>query len=258
MKMYVMQSSTLYSDKGFFVAGAAGEKFDVPVPYFLIAHEKGYVLFDSGHNMATFKDAKGALAEGIYNAYKPVVMEDGYVLNALKKAGVNPEDIVYHVCSHLHFDHSGGIGLFPNATYVLQRQELYYAYVPDPFMKLAYLREDFDKDINWLLLNGWADNRYDLFGDGKIIIYYTPGHTPGHQSLLVNLDKAGPMLLAADACYTVENLKDLKLSGLAADNTTYINTLITLKDMEKRGVSIVTGHDPNAWKSMKVFPDFYQ
>jgi len=257
MKLYVMQCGVLNSDKGFFVAGCAGEKFDVPVPYFLIEHEKGYVLFDSGHNKTTVNDPT-SLHEVIYGAYHPSDFGDGYVLDALAKAGVKPEEIVYHICSHLHFDHAGGIGLFPNATYVLQRQELHYAYVPDPFMKLAYLREDFDKEINWLLLDGWNDNRYDLFGDGKIILYYTPGHTPGHQSVLVNLEESGPMLLAADACYTEENLNELKLSGLGSDNSAYINTLTTFKDLQKRGVKIVTGHDPQAWLAMKKFPDFYK
>jgi len=257
MKLYVFQAGVLHSNKGAFVAGT-NESFDVPVPYFLIEHEKGYVLYDSGHNLASLKDIKSAIPDGLYNAYRPEIPEDGYVLNALKKAGVKPEDIVYHICSHLHFDHSGGIGLFPNATYVLQRHELHYAYAPDPFMKAAYLREDFDKDVNWLLLDGWNTNKHDLFDDGKIIIHYTPGHTMGHQSVLVNMPQDGPMLLAADACYTTENLNDLKLSGLACDNSAYTNTLMTFKDMEKRGVKIITGHDPSAWLSMKKFPDFYK
>jgi len=258
MRLYVFQCGVLYSDKGAFVAGTAGTKFDVPVPYFLIKHEKGYVLFDSGHNKKTIEDAKNALPKVIFDAYHPADFGDGYVLDALAKVGVKPEEIVYHICSHLHFDHAGGIGLFPNATYVLQRQELQYAYMPDPFMKLAYLREDFDKDVNWLLLDGWHDHKYDLFDDGKIIIHYTPGHTPGHQSVQVNLKEDGPMLLAADACYTVENLTDLKLSGLACDNSAYTQTLMRFKDLQKRGVQIVTGHDPEAWLSMKTFPAFYK
>ena len=258
MKLYVLECGILRSDKGAFVAGTAGTKFDVPVPYFLIEHEKGYVLFDSGHNEATLKDPKGTVGDIIYDAYKPEVYEDGYVINALAKLGVKPEDIVYHVCSHLHFDHSGGIGCFPNAKYVIQRAELHYAYLPDPFMKLAYLREDFDKDVDWLILDGWCDNKYDLFDDGKIIIYYTPGHTPGHQSLLVNLEESPPMMLVADACYTVENLEGMKLSGLACDNSAYLKNLMIFKDLQKRGVQVVTGHDPDAWPSMKKAPDFYK
>ena len=258
MKLFVFQAAVLRSDKGFFVLGTSGTKFDVPVPFFLIEHEKGYVLFDSGHNLSTLKDPQKAIAKPVYDAYKPEVFEDGYVLNALKKAGVKPEDVVYHICSHLHFDHSGGIGLFPNAKYVVQKKELHYAFVPDPFMKLAYLREDFDKDIDWLCLDGWNTNKHDLFDDGKIIIYFTPGHTPGHQSVLVNLKDEPPMLLAADACYTVENLDGLLLSGLSCDNSAYIDTLRVFKDLQKRGVKIVTGHDPDAWGSMKKFPDFYK
>jgi len=255
MKLYVMQCGVLYSDKGVFVSGGSG-KYDVPVPYFLIEHEKGYVLFDSGHNQTTVNDPQ-TLPHDIQQAFKPAEFGDGYVLDSLKKAGVKPEDVVYHVCSHLHFDHAGGIGLFPNATYVIQREELHYAYVPDPFIKVAYFREDFDKDVNWLLLDGWNDNRHDLFGDGKIVVHFTPGHTPGHQSLLVNLENDGPMLLTQDACFTEENLNGLLLPGTVANASQYIKTLRTFKDMQKRGTRIVAGHDPEAWRSLKKFPEFY-
>ena len=256
MKLYAMQCGVLYSDKGVFVSGDSG-KFEVPVPYYLIEHKKGYVLFDSGHNQTTVS-APQTLPQAILDSFRPADFGDGYVLDALKKAGIKPEDIVYHVCSHLHFDHAGGIGLFPNATYVAQRQELHYAYVPDPFIKLVYFREDFDKDVNWLLLDGWNDNKHDLFDDGKIIIYYTPGHTPGHQSLLVNLENDGPMLLAQDACFTEENLNEMALPGTTCDSSTYIKTLATFKDLQKRGVKIVPGHDPDVWRSMKKFPEFYK
>ena len=256
MKLYAMQCGVLYSDKGVFVSGDGGTKFDVPVPYFLIEHEKGYVLFDSGHNQTTINNIK-SLDPAILDAFCPGELEGMHVLDALKSAGIKPEDITYHICSHLHFDHAGGVGLFPNATYVVQRQELHYAYVPDPFMKLVYFREDFDKDVNWLFLDGWNDDKHDLFGDGKIIIYYTPGHTPGHQSLLVNLKEDVPMLLAQDACFTQENLDNLKLPGSCSNSTEYVKTLMKFKDLQKRGVKIIPGHDPNVWQSIKKFPDYY-
>jgi len=258
MKMYVFEAGTIRTDKVYIVAGSPSQPYNVPVPYYLIEHEKGYVLYDTGFNLATVQDTKKALPEPIYAAYNPDCPEDGFVLNALKKVGVKPEDIMYCVCSHLHFDHCGGVGLFPNATYILQKEELSYAYAPDPFMKLVYFREDFDKNINWLLLDGWNDNRYDLFGDGKLIIYYTPGHCPGHQSLLVNLQESGSIMLTVDACYTAENMNDLKLSGLACDNSAYVKNLMMFRDMEKRGVKVMIGHDPEAWPSVKKFPEFYK
>jgi len=256
MKLYAMQCGVLYSDKSVFVVGSGG-KFDVPVPYYLIGHEKGWVLFDSGHSPSTVSGAK-ALPQAILDGFRPAEFGDGFVLDSLKKAGVRPEDIAYHVCSHLHFDHAGGIGLFPNAAYVAQRQELHYAYVPDPFVKAVYFREDFDRDVDWLLLDGPSGGRHDLFGDGKIIVCHTPGHTPGHQSLLVNLEEDGPMLLAQDACFTEENLSGLKLPATACDSSAYVRTLRTFRDMQKRGVKIVPGHDPAAWREMRKFPDFYK
>jgi len=258
MKLYVFNAATIRTDKVFIVAGSPSQSYNVPVPYYLIQHEKGYVLYDTGFNPAAVKDVATALPAPIYAAYNPEVYEEGFVINALKSVGVTPEEIMYVVCSHLHFDHCGGIGLFPNATYVIQRDELNYAYTPDPFMKLIYFREDFDRDdIEWLILDGWDDNRYDLFGDGKLIIYFTPGHCPGHQSLMVNLPESGSMMLTGDACYTAENLNDLKLSGLACDNTAYVKNLKMFRDMRKRGIEIVIGHDPEAWVTLKKAPEFY-
>lgn len=257
MKMYVFHASTIHTDKAAMVAGSASQPYDIPVPYFLIEHEKGYVLFDTGHNLATVKDVKSAVTEPIYLAFRPDAYEEGYVLNALAKAGVKPEQISYVICSHLHFDHCGGMGFFPNATYVIQKRELHYAYVPDPFIKFAYFREDFDKDLNWLFLDGWNDKHYDLFGDGKLIIHFTPGHTPGHQSLLVNLEKEGPIMLTADACYASDNLNDLKLSGIVNDNAAYMANIMMFRDMRKRGIKIFLGHDPEQWLTIKKFPEFY-
>jgi len=258
MKMYVIHAATINTDKAYIVAGAPSEPVSGPVPYYLIQHEKGYVLFDTGHNLATVEDVQKGLPEFIYHAYKPDVYKEGFVLNALEKIGVKPEEIMYVVCSHLHFDHCGGMGYFPNATYIVQKEELNYAYNPDTFMQAVYFREDFDKNLNWMTLDGWNDNKYDIFGDGKLIIYFTPGHTPGHQSLLVNLEKEGSFMLTVDACYNAEILDGLKLSALACDNSAYIKNLKMFKEMQKRGITIIIAHDPEQWKTTKTLPEFYE
>ena len=258
MKMFVFQACIVHTDKMHIVAGSPSEPCSGPVPYYLIEHEKGYVLCDTGFNYGTVQDAKKALPEYTYAAFTPECPEDGYVLNALNKVGIKPEEITYVICSHLHFDHCGGIGLFPNATYVVQRAELHYAFVPDYFMKPVYLREDFDQDVNWLILDGWNDNRYDLFDDGKLIICFTPGHTPGHMSLLLNLEEDGSIMLTIDACYSVENLEHTKIPGLSCDNSAYVKNLKMFQDMQRRGIKIITGHDPYEWDEIKKFPEFYK
>lgn len=259
MKLYFFECGVLKSQKQYFTAGRGLlEPFDVPVPFFLIEHPNGYVLYDTGNALEVAQDKVKHWGD-IVAAYDPVMSEDQWVVNQIKKVGVQPEDIKYVILSHLHLDHAGGVGQFPNAKYIVQRQELHYAYVPDFFMRGAYIRADFDKPVDWFILEGWQDNKFDLFGDGKIVIYFTPGHTPGHQSLLVSLEQTGPMLLTGDACYTTENIDDDCLPGLGWNPAMCINSIQTMRFLRaERGVNIVTGHDPVAWKQYKQAPEYYE
>ncbi|NTW36566.1 MAG: beta-ketoacyl-ACP synthase 3 [Syntrophobacteraceae bacterium] len=176
----------------------------------------------------------------------------------IARAQVRAEDIKYVILSHLHLDHAGCVGLFPNAKYIVQRDELHFAYAPDHYMKAAYIRKDFDKDVPWVIMEGWRDDRLDLFLDGSIFIYFTPGHTPGHQSILVNLHNSGPMFFAADSCYTMENINEDVLPGLmwnAGETVRSVQRMKNLRDLY--GATIVTGHDPEAWKQFKQAPGYY-
>lgn len=258
MKLYFFQAGILKSEKQYFTAGRdVGKKFDVPVPFFLIEHPDGYVLFDTGNAYEVVNNKQEHWGD-VIAAYDPVMTEDEWVVNAVKKVGVEPEDIKYVVLSHLHLDHAGGVGHFPNAKYIVQRDELHFAYVPDFYMKGAYIRKDFDKDVDWLILEGWQDDKFDIFSDGKLVIYFTPGHTPGHQSLLVNLDEEGKMFLTGDSCYTTENLNEDVLPGLSVDSHAVVKTMQRTRHLKDLGVKIITGHDPVAWKAFKKAPEAYK
>ncbi|MCX5847147.1 MAG: N-acyl homoserine lactonase family protein [Deltaproteobacteria bacterium] len=259
MKLYFFEAGVLKSYKQYFTMGlGVGEPFDVPVPFLLIEHPKGIVLFDTGNALEVVKNKKAHWGD-ILAAYDPVMSEEQWCVNAIQKVGYKPKDVKYVILSHLHLDHAGCVGHFPNARYIVQRDELHYAYTPDYFMKLAYIRKDFDKPVDWLILNGWRDDKFDLFNDGKLIIYLTPGHTPGHQSILVNLPKTGPMFFAADSCYTLENLNNNVLSGLAWNFGESVKSVERMKALQSlHGAQIVTGHDPEGWKAYKQAPKFYE
>ncbi len=258
IKLYFFECGVLRCDKSLITMGRdAGKIIDIPVPFFLIQHPKANILYDTGNAIEVARDKHKHWGD-VVKAYDPIMTEDQYVVNQLKKIGINPEDINYVILSHLHLDHAGGVGDFPNAKYVVQRRELEWAYVPDFYQKLAYIRPDFDKPVNWYLLDGYNDDKFDLLGDGKIQIWFTPGHTPGHQALWVELENSGPFLLTGDSCYTTEILNEDVLPGLVwspPETVKSVNKLRYARDI--LGATVVTGHDPEAWKTFKKAPEYY-
>ncbi len=258
MKLYFFESGIIKTQKHFLVRSGEGIPYDIPIPFYLIEHPKGNVLFDTGLAYDTIDKKVEYFGDAIVAVFDPIVTEEQWCANALQKVNCKPEDIKYVILSHLHADHAGCVGDFPNAKYIVQRDELHQAYVHDYYMKASYTRKDFDKNVNWLLLNGWRDDKLDLFNDGSIIIYFTPGHSPGHQSLLVNLPNSGPMFFTADACCIRENLDSNVLP------TTLWNVEETVRSVERikflqecHDVKIITGHDPEDWQKFKKAPEYY-
>ena len=94
----------------------------VPVGFFVIQHPKGNVLFDTGNNDKIITDPSywGAALR----ALKPVNTPDVAIDVQLKKIGLKPDDIKYVVLSHMHLDHGGNVGKFPNSTIVVQKDEI--------------------------------------------------------------------------------------------------------------------------------------
>lgn len=261
MKLYFFQCGTLKSQKQLFTMGRGlGEPFEVPVPFFLIDHPKGKVLYDTGNALQVAQDKVRHWGESVVAAYNPIMTEDDFVVNQLLIMGVQPEEITHVVLSHLHLDHAGGTGAFPNAEYIVQRSELHYAYVPDFFQAGAYIRADFDKpQLKWLLLEGEHDEGFDLFGDGTLRILFTPGHTPGHQSLLVNLPEWGPTLLTGDSIYTQEILDEDVLPGLVYSPSDAVRSIRKMRFLHRNhNIRIITGHDPDNWPSFQLAPKYYR
>ncbi len=235
-----------------------GDPYEVPVPFFLITHPRGNVLYDGGNALEVAQDANAHWGEAVVEAYTPVMTEDDFVVNQLQAMDIDPASVRYVVQSHLHLDHSGAIGHFPNAEYVVQRRELEYAYTADWFQKPAYIRPDFDRDVDWLFLNGEHDDGYDLFGDGTMKTLFTPGHAPGHTSLIVTLEETGTMMLTADACYTMDHYNNTALPGLihsAADCASSVRKIH--RAVDALGATVVTGHDPDEWPKFKQAPEYY-
>lgn len=235
-----------------------GADYEIPVPFYLLTHPKGHTLIDGGVAVEAALDAAGHWG-GAATVFKPQMDESEGCVAQLEKLGIKPEDVKYVLQTHLHLDHTGGVGRFPNATHIVQRSEFEYAMNPDWYAAGAYIRKDFDKPgVDWRFLEGLDDDFYDVYGDGVLTTIFTPGHAPGHMSLLVNLPDSGPMLLAIDAAYTNDHWEERSLPGFVSSAVDAVRSVKKLHAVaEKTGATVVTGHDPDAWTGFKKAPDYY-
>lgn len=235
-----------------------GTNYEIPVPWFLLTHPKGHTLIDGGLAVEGLRDPRGYWGKSI-DSFWPVMAEDEGCIVQLAKLGIQPDEIRYVVQSHLHSDHTGAIGRFPNATHIVQRREYEYAFTPDWFMADGYIRNDFDRPgLKWQFLAASTTDYHDLYGDKTLTIVFTPGHSPGHQSVLIKLANSGPILLAIDAAYTMDHWNEKALPGLLTSTMETVRSVQKLRALvEQSNAMVVTGHDPDLWPQFKKAPHYY-
>jgi N-acyl homoserine lactone hydrolase len=157
---------------------------------YLIRHGQDWLLWETGISDAV-------VGGGILTLYVRKTLQ-----SQLAQLGVAPTEITQMAFSHFHGDHVGNANLFTNAKVLVQRAEYDAAFGPDAakygFNPALYGKI---KDNPTVKLEG----DHDVFGDGSVIIIATPGHTPGHQSLLVRLPKQGAVILSGDMVHFREN-----------------------------------------------------
>lgn len=220
----------------------------VPVPAYLLAHPRGYALFDSGLHVDTQTDADRRL--GRLAPFHTVHFSPGEEIAArLATLDVAPERIDYLINSHLHFDHCGGNAQLANATLIVQRPEWQAAHDADLIERVYYAPPDYDHGHRLLTVDG----EHDVFGDGAVVCVPTYGHTPGHQSLRVRVG-GEDVVLTGDACYLRRTLETLHLPTAVYDREQMLTALHRLRRLRDQGTVIVTGHDPEMWQTIPQAP----
>ncbi|MCH2464637.1 MAG: MBL fold metallo-hydrolase [Gemmatimonadetes bacterium] len=144
---------------------------------------------------------------GVENAGNPTRLEDG-----IQAAGFIPEDVGIVLCTHLHFDHAGGNTFqdsagdirpaFQNARYVVQRGEFDFAHSESERIRASYLRHNFDP-LEEAGLWDFVEGATEIIPGVRVLL--TPGHTPYHQSVLIESDGETACFLA-DVCPTAAHL----------------------------------------------------
>jgi N-acyl homoserine lactone hydrolase len=231
-----------------------GERLREPVPGVLLQCDGGWLLLDTGFNPALIRDP--ALRRRFHGdpGFRPILPGPGEPLEeALADAGIAMDEITRVAVSHLHNDHAGGLRHFAGRVPVhAQRAELDFGLADHPTPEHhAIFRVDFDDPaIEWDLADG------DTEIAPGVTAVLTAGHTPGHQSFIVDLDESvggGGLVFAFDAADLTENIEhELAVGGfIGVTPEETVEPIRRLKRLSaERGYQLVPGHDPVVWPTL--------
>src|SRR6201992_1366220 len=205
---------------------------------YLIKHGDEYMLWDTGHAMTM-----------------PNVAPKVSLVDQLAKINVTPDMIKYVGISHYHADHTGQISSFPRATLCMGAKEGDAISAPKPAEGVNY--KPFE---SWIKGDSKVEPQpidKDVFGDGSVILLRTPGHTPGHQSILVKLAQMGPVIITGDAVHFHENYDS---DGVPAFNYDRAQTVASIERIKKIAASlkgkVIIQHDARDVDMLPAFPAF--
>src|SRR5215831_9052716 len=221
-----------------------GVPIDLSDNCYLIHHtSEGYLIWDTG-----ITDRLAGVPGGQYvQATGQTWHRTQTLLAALAALGIKPADVHYIAISHVHPDHVGNVELFSESTLIIQKAEWDYG------LKLPV--KPFRPEHEAQLIEGDKD----LFGDGSLTILSTPGHTPGHQSLLVNLKKTGYVILSGDAVHFASNWEHRRVPAF---NTDKAQSAVSMEKLARiiadKHAQLWINHDKPASDALRHSPEFYE
>jgi glyoxylase-like metal-dependent hydrolase (beta-lactamase superfamily II) len=248
VKLFALTCGTVTGDFARLMDGGEGD-ITLPIPVFLIEHPKGRALFDTGLHPDCQHDPAGRLGTRLAGLFRIGFRPGEEVSARLEAIDRDPGKIDLVINSHFHFDHVGGNALIPNAAMLVQRREWDAGMDPDTAARRGFNPRDFDLGHKLRLVDG----EHDVFGDGSVVCLPTHGHTPGHQSLRLRLE-SGEVVLAADACYFCQTLRERRLPRNMHDREAMLASLDRLEALERGGARIFFGHDPEFWQTVPQAP----
>jgi N-acyl homoserine lactone hydrolase len=203
---------------------------------YLVRHGDTYLLWDTGHAMTA-----GAVAPKVS------------VVDQLAQLQLKAEQVQYVGISHYHADHTGQLGSFPQATLLIGKAD--WDLVASPKPPAGVNAAPF---APWTSGGGKVDPvplDKDVFGDGTVVMLATPGHTPGHHSLLVKLRDTGNVLITGDLSHFHENYDT---NGVPNFNTSRADTLASLDRFKQLATNlkatVIIQHDRRDVARLPAFP----
>src|SRR3954449_8219989 len=203
---------------------------------YLIKHGDDYMLWDTGHAMTA-----------------PNVAPKVSLVDQLAQLKLNPDQIKVVGISHFHADHTGQVASFPKATVLIGKGDWDAISAPKP-----------GTGVNFKPFESWikGDSKVealtldkDVFEDGSVIVLRTPGHTPGHSSLLVKLPQTGPVVLVGDAIHFQENYTAFGVPAFNYDRAQTVASIQRIKGIaENLKAKVIIQHDARDIEKLPAFP----
>lgn len=239
MRLHVLEQGSIQAVDNQFVT-ETGETILVtatwPVRCYLIQHDTGWLLWDTG-----LPEAELAANPFALGGDRKVVLNP--VWPWLRGFGIERPNQLIVGLSHLHIDHGGNVCQFTGARFLIGRREVEHAlrdnvtrpYFPPGYANLA--GESVQK----------IDDRFDVFGDGSAVIHAAPGHAPGHQILLLRRTDKRPIMLVGDAGYSPVDFAERRCAAWNFNRAQSFRTMDALERLaNETGARLVFHHDPAA------------
>lgn len=216
---------------------------------FLIITEKGErILVDTGFPAKYAEDIQGASKQdGLGSFGEVLVLTHDHLPQAqLARAGTAPEQLDLLIITHTHIDHVGGLADFPGIPILISKAE---RALPKPLYWGGAQPMD------------WPERSYiEVEGDielgPNLKVLSVPGHAPGQLALLVDLPDSGPMLLVSDAISRPAEV-DEKFAGSWDEAQAIASGARLLQLAEDTGATIIYGHCPEQWKTLRKTPEHF-
>ncbi len=203
---------------------------------YLVRHGDDYLIWDTGNPVGTAASSPKAS-----------------LVDLIAQLGLKPAQIKYVAISHYHGDHTGQVSEFPAATLLIGEGD--WDVLTDPKASAIANPAPF---AYWLSGGGTVQpvvGDRDIFGDGTVVMLTTPGHTPGHHSLLVRLKEMGNVLISGDVAHFRENLETDGVPTFNTDRAESIASLDRFKALAKNlSATVIIQHDERDVAKLPAFP----